>query len=123
LKVLQRSALAGDPVAEFQLAWLMLTSDTTDPQTAIRAATFLRRAAEAGHAPAMANLALLYFRGTGVPQDYVLGQMWLVLAGSGGFEGSAPLSARWTSRMTAEQINEAQARAEDLWPQLTGTGD
>ena len=75
----------------------------------------MRRAAEAGHAPAMANLALLYFRGLGVPQDYVLGQMWLVLAGSGGFDDTSSLSAYWAAKMTAEQINDAQARAEAKW--------
>lgn len=115
LKALDRAARGGDPVAEFQLAYLMLQQGTIEPRNAIRAASLLRRAAEAGHAPAMANLAMLYFRGTGVPQDYVMGQMWLVLAGSGGFDGATGLNAQWSTRMTADQVNEAQRRAEAKW--------
>ncbi|SNS79282.1 SEL1-like repeat protein [Antarctobacter heliothermus] len=115
LKVLEKAARAGDPVAEFQVAYLVLENDQRDPRRDVRAALMMRRAAEAGHAPAMANLALLYFRGFGVPQDYVLGQMWLVLAGTSGFDGTAGLSAHWSAKMTAAQINEAQARAETKW--------
>lgn len=115
LKALQKSAKAGDPVAEFQLAFVVLSGEDRNPRRDIGAALMMRRAAEAGHAPAMANLALLYFRGLGVPQDYVLGQMWLVLAGSGGFDDTSSLSAYWAAKMTAEQINDAQARAEAKW--------
>jgi TPR repeat protein len=123
LKALERSARAGDPVAEFQLAWLLLEGEPVEPRRAIRAAQLMRRAAAAGHAPAMANLALLYFNGSGVPQDYVLGQKWLVLAGSSGFDGAAGLSALWTVRMTPEQINEAQARAQARWAASHRQGD
>lgn len=115
LKALEKAARAGDPVAEFQVAYLVLEDAQRDPRRDVRAALMMRRAAEAGHAPAMVNLALLYFRGFGLPQDYVLGQMWLVLAGTSGFDGSAGLSAHWTARMTADQINDAQARAEQKW--------
>lgn len=115
LKTLEKAALAGDPVAEFQLGWLLLRTEPRDPRRSMQAAILMRRAADAGHAPAMANLALLHFEGRGVPQDFVLGQMWLVLAGSAGFEGAAGISALWTPRMTADQINEAQSRAEALW--------
>lgn len=115
LRTLEKSARAGDPVAEFQFAYLVLGSDRRDPRRDVQAALMMRRAAEAGHAPAMANLALLYFRGQGVPQDYVLGQMWLLLAGSSGFDGTAGLSTHWSGKMTAAQINDAQIRAEAKW--------
>lgn len=115
LKALEQAALAGDPVAEFQMAWLLLTTEPREPRRSMQAAILMRRAAEAGHGPAMANLALLYFQGTGLPQDYVMGQMWLVLAGSSGFDGASEISAKWTRRMTVDQINEAQQRAEALW--------
>lgn len=121
LKALEKAARAGDPVAEFQVAWLMLSAPERDPRRMIGAAALMRRAAEAGHGPAMANLGLLYFRGDGVPQDYVLGQMWLVLAGSSGFEGASGLSAQWTRRMTPEQVNDAQARAESKWADWRGS--
>ncbi|MGP6086807.1 SEL1-like repeat protein [Antarctobacter jejuensis] len=120
LKLLTRAAQAGDPVAEFQLAWLMLSAPDADPRGRVTAAVLLGRAAEAGHGPAMANLGVLYFRGQGVPQDYVLGQMWLALAGSSGFDAATGLSARWTNRMTADQVNEAQRRAELKWADWHG---
>ncbi|MCZ6564735.1 MAG: sel1 repeat family protein, partial [Gammaproteobacteria bacterium] len=39
-----------------------------------------RRAAEQGVADAQTNLALMYGKGKGVPQDYVLAYMWINLA-------------------------------------------
>lgn len=115
LRALEKAAQAGDPVAEFQTAWLLLNTEPREPRRTLQGAILMRRAAEAGHAPAMANLALLYFEGLGLPQDFVLGQMWLVLAGSSGFDRAAEISALWTRRMTADQINEAQERAQALW--------
>ncbi|MBY6113195.1 SEL1-like repeat protein [Mameliella alba] len=115
LRALERAARAGDPVAEFQVAYLMLNAHPLDPRRAVQAAQLMRRAAEAGHAPAMANTGLLYFGGTGVPQDYVMGQMWLLLASSSGFDRASGFAVFWNSRMTPEQINEAQTRAEAKW--------
>ncbi len=122
LKALQQAAQAGDPVAEFQLAWLIMSAPERDPRRMVMAAALLRRASEAGHGPSMANLGLLYFRGVGVPQDFVLGQMWLVLAGSSGFDAAAGLTAHWTNRMTADQVNDAQTRAESKWSEWHGKG-
>ncbi len=43
------------------------------------------KAAERGHAPAQFNLALMYDRGLGVPQDYVVALKWLRKAAEQGF--------------------------------------
>jgi TPR repeat protein len=56
----------------------------------------------------MANLGVLYLKGWGVPQDYVLGYMWINLATSG-LADAARLRTTLARQMTAAQINEAQA--------------
>ena len=43
---------------------------------------FFRIAANAGQLDAQAALGDMYFRGDGVPQDYILAHMWLNLAAS-----------------------------------------
>ena len=111
---IETAAQAGDPVAQFQMGWVLAEAGAghTEWQAAAR---LFRAGAAKGHGAAMANLGLLYMHGRGVPQDYVLGQMWLVLAGSAGFEGAPELSATARGRMTAGQINDAQRRAAAYW--------
>ncbi|WP_146591321.1 SEL1-like repeat protein [Puniceibacterium confluentis] len=114
---LRAAARAGDPVAEFQLGWLLVQGTEPTPEDWQQAAALFGRAAAKGHAASMAGLGLLYMRGRGVPQDYVLAQMWLVLAGSAGLDSAPALSAALQARMTSGQINEAQALAEARWAQ------
>ncbi|MDB2407672.1 sel1 repeat family protein [Jannaschia sp.] len=106
---LARSAEAGDPVAEFQFALLLAQED--DFPALRRAASLLTAAAEAGYGPAMANLARLYFLGQGVPQDFVLGHMWLLLAQRAGVDTTA-LTLAFGARATSEQVAEAQDLAQ-----------
>ena len=110
---LEKSARAGDPVAAFQLGWLLATHPQAGHAEFARAAQAWHRAAEAGYGPGMANLGLLYFRGQGVPQDYVLGYMWLSRAAAIGTPGTAAQRdiLSQNHNMTAAQINEAQDRA------------
>jgi len=70
------------------------------------AARLYAAAAEKGHTAAMANLGVLYLKGWGVPQDYVLGYMWINLSG---LPDAARLRDALAKQMTAAQINEAQA--------------
>jgi TPR repeat protein len=112
MRLLAIAAEAGDPVAQFQLAWLLLSPEANQPR---RAATLMERAAKNGHGPSMANLGILYFQGRGVPQDYVLAQMWLLLAGSTGVNQAPGINATFARKMTSHQINEAQKRAAILW--------
>jgi TPR repeat protein len=112
IDALRSAAVWGDPVAQFQMGWMLVHRTTpafTDWQDA---ATLFAAAADSGHAAAMANLGVLYMQGRGVPQDYVTAKMWLTLAGSIGLEAATPLSAALQARMTPDQINEAQAQAE-----------
>lgn len=111
LRLMTQAARAGDPVAQFQMAWLLLNRQPAQFQDIQAAAGLLRQAAEAGLAPAMANLGLLYFDGRGVPQDYALGHMWLILAGTAGMPDAISISSELAARLTPEQISEAQQMA------------
>jgi len=108
---LRQTARAGDPVAQFQLGWSLATPEGATPAALAEAGVMFQAAAEAGYGPAMRNLGFLYFEGRGVPQDYVLGRMWLTLAGSAGQTDAAALIDMLGGTMTPDQINEAQSRA------------
>lgn len=111
IALLRQSAEAGDPVAQFQQGWYLFRTTATDPASNAEAAALFKAAARAGHGPAMRNLGLLYFDGRGVPQDYVLGRMWLTLAARSGEQDAGGLIDTLGAKMTPEQVNEAQARA------------
>ncbi|MDQ2092205.1 SEL1-like repeat protein [Marimonas arenosa] len=111
MAVLQAQVRGGDPVAMFQLGWLLARPDNAPYSALTQAAALFRTAAERGYGPAMVNLGLMHFDGRGVLQDYVQGQMWLTLAEAAGQKGAAELGLRYSDVMTAAQINEAQARA------------
>jgi len=56
------------------------------------------------------NLALNYFHGQGVQQDYISAHLLLTLAERNGEEDAADYKMAVTERMTASQIQEAQQR-------------
>ncbi|MDU8912172.1 tetratricopeptide repeat protein [Aestuariicoccus sp. MJ-SS9] len=112
---LQTAARLGDPVAAFQMGYLIATAENATPAQWRQAADLFRRGAEAGHAAAMANLGLAHIHGRGVVQDYVAGQMWLILAGTAGLAEAPALAAAARARMTTGQINAAQAEADARW--------
>lgn len=111
-EALRRSAAAGDPVAGFQLAWLLTEDPASDAADLSRAARLFYAGAQSGHASAMVNLAVLYFQGRGVPQDYVLGQMWLILAGVAQHPDAPTLSHQFAARLTPGQMADAQQMAQ-----------
>lgn len=108
------AAQGGDPDAQFTLAYLLAGGPEAERDYR-SAAQLFRNLAEKQHTPAMANLGLLYMRGLGVPQDYVLGYMWFSLAAAGGLAPAAGLREALVARMTAAQLNEAQQRARQRW--------
>ncbi|WGW05907.1 SEL1-like repeat protein [Tropicibacter oceani] len=112
LNRLQNGVRAGDPLALFTAGWLILQSDDPGLDDLRQAAGLFRAASEAGNPAAMANLGLMYFEGRALPQDYALGYMWLVLAGTAGFQQALDLSASLSGRMTQAQIAEAQQMAQ-----------
>jgi TPR repeat protein len=67
--------------------------------------------ANQGYAPAQFNLGAMYDHGRGVAKDYVEAYKWFNLSGVGGNEDAAEARILLESRMTQEQIAEAQRRA------------
>ena len=91
------------------------------PQDAAEAARWYQRAAAQGIAEAQFRLGRMYARSDGVPEDDVLAHMWLNLAAaqSTGEEHERHVEGRDTvaSRMTREDLSEAQRRAREWSPE------
>ena len=58
----------------------------------------------------------MYYRGRGVPQDYVLAHMWVNLAVAARSKYSSDLLEDVASQMTPAQIAEAQRLAREWKP-------
>ena len=76
----------------------------------------LRAQAEQGGSDAQFNLGLMYYRGEGVPQDYVQAHMWYNLAGISGDAQSVKNRDFVAEIMTPSQIAEAQRLAREWKP-------
>ncbi len=75
-----------------------------------------RPLAEQGFARAQSNLAKMYRRGEGVPQDDVLAHMWFNLAAAQGHEDARKFRDKLAGRMTPAQLAEAQRLAREWTP-------
>lgn len=113
-KITAQAAAAGDPVAQFLMGWLYLEDANHGA-----AAPWFMAAAEQGHGPSMANLAQMHFAGTGVLQDYVVGQMWALLALASGVEGADFLAESAGVTLSASQVTAAQQLAQDRRAKLS----
>ena len=96
------AAQAGDPVALYAMGYRFNVGVGRAVDRA-RAASFYRRSAEAGFAPAALSLGVLYARGLGVPQDFVEAYRWLNVAATSGEPESAALRDA-----ILEQMSEGQ---------------
>lgn len=81
------------------------------PQDDHEAAHWYRLAAEQGLAEAQFNLAALYAVGKGVSQDYLAAYQWLCLAASAGDSHAVTGKERVGARLSAAQIERADAWA------------
>ena len=79
---LEAAAAKGEPAASYNLALLLLTTDTA--ADIARAAALLRVAAEAELADAQHALGVLHLRGHGVPRDSAAAARWLRKAADNG---------------------------------------
>jgi tetratricopeptide (TPR) repeat protein len=122
LKWFRLAAEQGDAPAQFNLG-VMYAEGQGVPQDYAEAVKWYRLAADRGHAQAQYNLGLSYVRGEGVSQDYVSAHTWFNLAASH-FPASSTrnhdLAVRnrdlAASKMTREQIAEAQKLAREWQP-------
>ena len=104
------AAEQGNALAQWSLGF-MYDHGHGVPQNHATAVRWYRAAAEQGEAVAQHYLGLLYEQGQGVPRNPVSAHMWVNLAAAKGWALSAELRERIASRMTPEQIAQAQRRA------------
>ncbi|HEY5597195.1 MAG TPA: hypothetical protein VIK47_00195, partial [Kiloniellales bacterium] len=82
------------------------------------AARWFRRAADRGSARAQNDLAMLYTKGLGVPQDYVQSYVWFDLAAARFATGrrhdqAAEMRDMMAAFLTPEQLSEAKRRSAE----------
>ena len=122
----RRAAEQGDADAQTRLG-AMYARGRGALQDDVEAVSWFRRAASRGYANAHLALGIMYADGRGVPQDYVQAYKWFNLA------TSRPSSSEWVrdravqsrnyvvSRMTPQQIAEAQRLAREWRPRQSET--
>ena len=71
-----------------------------------------RPLAEQGVADAQYNLGWMYYKGQGVPQDYVYAHMWRNVVAFNGYE-TGDLRDEVAKEMTAAQIEKAEQLAQE----------
>ena len=115
VKWYRKAAEQGDAEAQVNLGNMYFKGQgvTQDYAETVK---WYRKAAEPGDAFAQANLGLMYYLGHGVAQDYVQAHMWLNLAAAQGYTAAVKLRDRVASKMTPNQIAEAQRRAREWKP-------
>ena len=111
----RKAADQGNASAQFNLG-LMYTTGRGVAQDYGEAAKWYSKAAAQGHADAQYNLGVMHFHGRSVLQDYVLAHMWFNLAASRGQEEAVKGRDAVASRMTPDQIAEAQRLAREWKP-------
>ena len=84
------------------------------------AVRWYRKAAEQGHAWAQSNLGLMYLKGEGVAEDYILAYKWANLAAAQGYKNAANMKKQLRKRMTRAQIAEAQRLSREWSPKQYG---
>ena len=104
-------------MSQLNLGILYVSGRQGVPKDSVKAAHWWRKAAEKGEARAQFFLGSAYFRGDGVPQDYVEAYVWSNLAAArieekDRAEAINP-SRLIAERMTAAQIAEAQKLARE----------
>jgi hypothetical protein len=126
LRLLRPLAASGDARAQFNLG-VMYSEGQGVPQDDAEAGRWYRLSAEQGYAQAQYNLGLWYARGEGGSHDDVQAHMWFNLAAarfppSDILSRSAAIKNRdmLASRMTADQIAQAQRLARDWQPKPEG---
>ena len=102
----------GHAAAQFNLGVIYANGEGV-PQDDSEAEKWFRRAAEKGFAEAQFNVGLMYEAGLGAPQDYVRAHVWLSLAAALGFADAVTKADNLASRMTPDQIVEAQRLAAE----------
>lgn len=123
MKWIRKSAEQGNAEAQSNLANMYRFGEGV-PVSKVEGLKWLQKSAAQGFYGAFLNLGHVYLHGDGVPIDFVQAYMWYRLASN---SASTPKSlyvrqkadsflANLTSKMTPEQVVEAERRARDWKP-------
>jgi len=122
VRLFRLAADQGNAYAQFNLG-LMYDRGDGVPQDHAEAVRLFRLAADQGNAEGQWALGTSYSGGRGVPQDYVQAHKWFNLAASRstGFlrENTADLRELVRTRLTPDQLAEAQRLAREWTPRVT----
>ena len=88
------------------------------PEDDPEAVKWYRKAAEQGDTSAQSSLGIMYGLGEGVPEDYVKAYVWVNLAAAQGEESAVNFKTWLRSRMTVEQVAEAQRLSGELYSHI-----
>jgi TPR repeat protein len=80
------------------------------------AAKWFKSAANLGRAESQLDIGELYEAGRGIAQDYVQAHMWYNLAAAAGVPGAEARRNELATKMTPEQLSEAQKFASQWRP-------
>jgi len=111
----RRAATNGSPTAQYNLAYIY-EGGRGVPQDHKLAALWYQKAAEQGESLAQYDLGQRYVLGVGVPTDPVEGLKWLLIASRQGQADAAQKVTEIKSRLTAEQVREAERRSGAFSP-------
>ena len=111
-KILQQAS-GGSSAAQFNLGVMYDKGDgvTQDYKEAFK---WYELAAKQGFAEAQYNLGLMYEKGQGAIENYLLAHAYLNLAASSGDKDAATYRDTLSTKMTSEQLAEAQKLAKEL---------
>lgn len=112
VKWFRLAAAQGDATAQSSLGVTYVTGRGV-VQDYAEAAKWYGLAAVQGNALAQFNLGVRYFTGQGVIQDYVNAHMWFNIASVRGDSDAIKARDLVASKMTPQQIAEAQKRASE----------
>lgn len=112
LKIIRPLAVQGVYWAQYNLG-IMYDQGQGVAQNYAEAVKWYRLAAAQGHASAQFNLGVSYDNGQGVVQDYIRAHMWFNLAAVSGGKEAVKARDIVASKMTSQQIGEAQKRARE----------
>ena len=74
-----------------------------------------RTLAEQGYAKAQSDLAVMYDRGKGAPQDFKVAYAWFNIAAAQGVHRAEKARDALAEAMTAKQLAEAQDLSRNYW--------
>lgn len=117
----QRGAQAGERTSRYYLARAYLAGKDGLARDAKQAVELATQSANQRFAPAQAMLGAMYEKGFGVPADFVLAHMWFNLARAQGLAAARDRMEALETKMTGEQIAEAQRRARQWQPQVVAS--